>query len=130
MAVARLQADNERLRLLVHKLTAQLSANTEAMKHKGGEIYGDVNKMLSHHGVTKKIRRTMIKMQLRPDASWQAPYSKEEMEMAVKLHYYSTSGYDRMKQAGLMLPHSRKVLKSKLLRRRSILDLLHQYWKA
>ena len=108
---ARLRAENDRLRLLVHKKNAQLSANAAVMNNIEDNIYCDTDKFLDHHGVTKDIRRTMIKMQLRPDSSWQAPYSKEEMELAIKWHYHNASGYEKMRLAGLMLPHIRSVEK-------------------
>ena len=53
----------------------------------------------------------MIKLQLRPTVKKSLKFSEEEMDLAMKLHFYSASGYDKMRKDGLILPHSRTVEK-------------------
>ena len=69
----------------------------------------DVDKVLDEWNVTNSMRRAMIKLQLRPNSKKQQPYSMEERLLAILWHYHSASAYERMRKAGVMLPHPRSV---------------------
>ena len=63
-----------------------------------------------HASVNHETRKAMIQLQLRPENS-KEPYPATQKSLARKLHYWSASSYERLRQSGMQLPHTRTVKK-------------------
>ena len=74
--------ENERLRAIILKQSAQMTVATNFAKIEDEKII-DVDKILDHYNVTHPMRRTIIKMQLRPNQKKQSSYSQEERLLAI-----------------------------------------------
>lgn len=111
-----LQNEVARLRLMLHQVQNQLSdlkSKTVASNSTptgSSEENPDVSSFLSSLDLSNPIRKTLIELQLRPD-NCKKPYSDEEWTLAMKLHYWSASSYERMRRSGIQLPHPRSVEK-------------------
>ena len=108
-----LEAENERLRNMMQKMQKQFEKQASMKDQQNAEENEefDVEKFLDKRKVTNENCRAMIKLQLRPTVKTSLKFSEEEMDLAMKLHFYSASGYDKMRKDGLILPHSRTVEK-------------------
>ena len=69
-----------------------------------------VESFLAANNVNHETRKAMIQLQLRPENS-KKPYPATQKSLAMKLHYWSASSYERLRQSGMQLPHTRTVEK-------------------
>ena len=119
------QADREillenevgRLRQLCEKMTNELSKlkrKTICLEHTSHSLKENTNEtvesFLAANNVNHETRKAMIQLQLRPENS-KEPYPATQKSLAMKLHYWSASSYERLRQSGLQLPHTRSVEK-------------------
>ena len=111
--ILHLEAENERFQNMMQKMQKQFEKQASIKDQQNAEENEDfdVEKFLDKRNVTNENCRAMIKLQLRPTVKKSLKFSEEEMDLEMKLHFYSASGYDKMRKDGLILPHSRTVEK-------------------
>ena len=94
-----LEAENERLRNMMQKMQKQFEKQASMKYQQNAEENEDfdVEKFLDKRNVTNENCRAMIKLKLRPTVKTSLKFFEEEMDLAIKLHFYSASGYDKMR---------------------------------
>ena len=114
--IIEMQNEIDRLRSMLRKVETQLSeikSKTIASPDKQLPEFNakvDFNSFLENIAASHPIRKTMIELQLRPDNS-RAPYTEDQWRLAMKWHNWSAVCYEKFRQSGLQLPHSRSLKK-------------------